>query len=266
VVQSQASPFVGDDGEPQLVPCALLFVDLLGVSAMTEGEEAQRNLVELDRVIRGTYRDFLEPGSPWPAAMFSDTLVLASPLVGGDLGAAEAATGGLIVQAAWLQLNLAMRGYFLRGALSLGLAHLHDGILFGPALVEAYQVEQRRAVHPRIVLGGRAAAAQRGALKFYREPADSPQNLMLAIDQDDDLFIDYLALLVDEPDELAPAFENHARVVTGKLEEYRQDSRRWEKYRWVAEYHNAACARHVPDESDLLIDVQASDRRFRRLA
>ncbi|MDQ3741801.1 MAG: hypothetical protein M3389_12755 [Actinomycetota bacterium] len=262
---SPPNPFVDPDGEPRLAPCALLFVDLLGVSAMAEADEAQRNLTELARVLRGTYRDFLRPDSPWPAAMFSDTLVVASPLGGDDLGAAETATGGLIIQAAWLQLNLAMEGYSLRGGLTVGLAHLHDGLVFGPALVEAYQLEQRRAIHPRIVLGQAAADVQRDALRFYAEPADSPQNLLLAVDQDGNLFIDYLALLVDEPDDLPPGVADHAGVVAAKVDQHRGDSRRWDNYRWVAEYHNAFCARHLPDEPGLVVDVEASDRRFGRL-
>jgi hypothetical protein len=57
----------------------VLFVDLLGVSAMNRGpkQEVRANLIALERAVSAMYRDYLEPDSPWPAALFSDTLVLA---------------------------------------------------------------------------------------------------------------------------------------------------------------------------------------------
>jgi len=64
------------DGSPTLARCAVLFVDVLGVSAMVEGNAAGPRLVAFERALRGTYRNFLSATSWWPAAMFSDTLVV----------------------------------------------------------------------------------------------------------------------------------------------------------------------------------------------
>ena len=255
--------FVDGSGQPQLTLCAVLYVDLLGVSALAEGQAAQQSLVRLERALRSMYRDFLADDSPWPAAMFSDTLVVAAPLVpSAGKGAAEIATGGLTIQAAWLQLNLVLSGFFLRGGLALGQFHIREGLLFGEALVEAYRLESRLAVHPRVVFGSAAAEAQREALKFYSEPRNSPQNALLLVDQDGTVFIDYLELLFDEPDDPRPGLEEHRDAVAAQLTTHRNDSRIWDKYRWVADYHNAVCERRLPSEQYLRVDTSGTDRRF----
>src|SRR5689334_1851014 len=75
-------------------------------------------------------------------------LVLAAPITEGDVDG-EAALGGLIALTAVLQWDLTVRGFFLRGGVTVGKVHLREGLLFGPALVDAYDIETQRAVHPR---------------------------------------------------------------------------------------------------------------------
>jgi hypothetical protein len=245
-----ASAFLTQDGSPQLARCAVLFVDLLGVRAMTGNTEAQAQLVRLERALRGTYRDFLEPNSPWPAAMFSDTLVVAAPVVRGE---EESALGGLVLQASWLQLSLISAGFFVRGALTLGDFHILDGLLYGPALVEAYELETAVAIHPRIVLGETASLSLTRALDYYAEPEWAPQNTTLMRDDDGNVFINYLGILFDEPDDPLHAMSEHRDTIAEQLKRFRSTRRFWEKYRWVAEYHNAVCARYAPNAQQLLI-------------
>lgn len=109
------------------------------------------------------YRDFLTEDSPWPAALFSDTLVLAAPVLRKD--DEEAAIGGLVVQAAWLQLNLIAEGFFARGGLSFGRFHIRDGLVFGPALVEAYDLESKTAIHRGSCLGAMPSARSARTLR-----------------------------------------------------------------------------------------------------
>jgi hypothetical protein len=219
--------------KPRLTRCAVLFLDLLGVRAMNRGapEAVQRRLEDLDRAVTGTFRDILGPDAPHPAAFFSDTLVLASPLdAGGD---EEAAVTELVLDAARLQLDLLTAGFFARGGLSLGLFHVREGLIFGPALVEAYELESRHAVHPRVVLSKEAEAV-------IARPSSQ-----LLCDGDGWTFINYLDPLLEEPDDPVPVLQAHRDQVMGGLKLHRGDKRVWEKYRWVAEYHNAFVERAV---------------------
>jgi hypothetical protein len=252
--------FVDAAGHPRLAPCAVLFIDLLGVRAMNASPQVGQHLRDLDRAVGGMYRNFLAADSPWPAAFFSDTLVLTSPVL--PAGEEESAIGSLIVQAAWLQLNLIQAGFFARGGLSLGDFHIRDGLLFGPALVEAAEIEHAKAVHPRVVLSPSAVASQERDLAFYSDAAQSPQNSLLLRDGDGQVFINYLALLLDEPTDPAPAFEMHRDAVVERLRRHQVDKRIWEKYRWAAEYHNAVCAARLPNRPELLVPHTVATWQF----
>lgn len=233
----------------------MLFLDLLGVRAMNSSPEVDQHLRDLERAISRTYRNFLEPDSPWPAAFFSDTLVLVAPVL--PVGEEESAIGGLVIQAAWLQLNLIEAGFFARGGLSVGLIHLREGLLFGPALADAYEAESSRAIHPRIVLSAGAVKSQEKDLQFYRSPVDSPQNAMLLRDPDGEVFINYLGLVLDDPaEDPRPAFEVHRDAISERLGRHRANKPVWEKYRWTAEYHNWVCARRMPKERKLNVSVE----------
>jgi hypothetical protein len=256
--------FLTRRGKPRLAYCAVLFIDLLGVRAMNKSNKVAAHLVALERAVTGMYRDFLNTRSPWPAAFFSDTLVLAAPVR--EHGGEEAAIGGLVIQAAWLQLNLISAGFFVRGGLSLGRMHLRDGLVFGPALVEAYELESKSAVHPRVVLSPAVDESQRADLGFYASPRDSAQASLLLCDGDGRTFVNYLALLFDEPDDLDEELADHRDVVVAKLDAHRGDKHLWEKYRWVAEYHNAVIERAFGRRSDLRVDGSAMTWRFTSFA
>jgi hypothetical protein len=217
---------IGAHGTPRLVRCAVLFLDLLGVRAMTQGAEkdVQRRLVALDDAIGDTVRQYVGPDTRFPATFFSDTLVVATPAD----DPAEA-VDLLTRDAARLQLALTARGFFVRGGLSLGLFSIGDGLIFGPALVEAYELESRHAIHPRIVLSKEAEAM-------------APRSRRLMRDGDGHVFINYLDRLREQLKSPDADLEAHAEQVTRQLLDHRGDRRIWEKYRWAAEYHNAFLA------------------------
>ncbi|HEY1458124.1 MAG TPA: hypothetical protein VGF15_06365, partial [Solirubrobacteraceae bacterium] len=226
-----------------------------GVSEMAQSACAQQNLVELDRAIGGafrqSYRDYLAPESPWPAAMFSDTLVMASPVEG--VGGEGFAISGLISQACPLQLRLSEHGFFARGSITLGDFYIRDELVFGPALVEAYHLERERAIHPRMILSTKVRDVHVRNLKDNAATEGVPLATLLLCDRDGLAFLNYLEFLLDEPDDPRPRLAAHRDALAGKLATYGDNSRVWEKYRWVAEYHNHFCNKRMPSNNELLI-------------
>lgn len=206
------------------------------------------------------YREYLEPESRWPAAFFSDTLVLAAPVE--EFGTEASAVDGLLLQAALLQASLLGRGFFVRGGLSLGLFHIRDGLIFGPALADAYELESKRADHPRVVLSPDAVRCQQRRGPKQRDWVHTTHDILLR-DDDGLTFVNYLDLVFDDPDEPGLLLEVHRDRIEERLKQHRDDKRVWEKYRWVAEYHNDFVRREVGDDvPELLIAGDAMTWRF----
>lgn len=245
-----ANPFMTHSGRPLLVRCAVLFVDLLGVREMNMSQHAARHLVALHRAVRLLHRDFFGEASPYRSAFFSDTLVLAASVDRHTDDTTE--VSDLMRQALWLQSDLVAEGFFVRGGLSLGSLHVSDQVLFGPALVEAYELESRATVHPRIVLSRAAAETQRG----------TAGGSALMCDHDGQTFIDYLGATFHDPDDGFSVLQGHQDTVVDRLHSTRGNKRRWEKYRWLGEYHNAVVRRRLPKARDLLVAPSAMTWQF----
>ncbi|HET8862910.1 MAG TPA: hypothetical protein VFM94_06655 [Solirubrobacterales bacterium] len=277
------SPFVGEDGSPELVTCAVLYLDMLGVSAMAQGARAAQELRRFDETIRGAFPYRIGAAaaeddgeaSAYPATVFSDSVVAAMPIPTAFEIPAAQAIFQLASDAALVQSELAMRGYFARGAITLDEFHFHDGLLFGPALVEAVALERQVAVDPRTVLSPSAARALQDGTRA-RQVEDPPAGeAPVLVDEDGLVFVDYLrgAFQIDAGTDLVAKLVRHREVVTRQLVLQASDFRRWSKYRWIAEYHNATCWAYEDELSrdpqgtfdELLVDSVHTERTFRRL-
>lgn len=269
--------FVGPGADPRLIECVVLYFDLLGVSAMTQGDGAEQELGKFNRLIRealaypigaAAARAAMEGSSS--VAVFSDSVVQTIP-VATNLPAA-APIFQLILEVAQSQTQLTLNEYFARGAVTLDRFHAYDGLLFGPALVEAAQLEQEVAQVPRIVLSAKVCAtlleaqAEKEGAVFGEVP--------VMVDEDGIAFVDYLGgAFQNDPQIVMPTLlRMHKEVVDAKLAQNRTIFRRWSKYRWVAEYHNAICLTYreqlnrEEDYRSFLVDSIHTSREFRPLA
>jgi hypothetical protein len=135
-------------------------------------------------------------------------------------------------------------------------------MVFGPALVEAYRLENREAVNPRVILSPEACEILRSDMEGVSVPGETTQADLLRVDQDGVVFIDYLRVLLDEVDPIDD-LRRHRSLVEAKLAETRDESRKWGKYRWVAEYHNDFCERLDRDELCIVSpDVSLGSQEF----
>ena len=101
-------------------------------------------------VITPTHQDFdKEVRTKWPISIthFSDCIVMSAPInINGSCD--------LLIRAVnELMYSFFDRGILLRGGISIGkLVHESSGVLFGPGLIEAYQLESNEAKYPRLVV------------------------------------------------------------------------------------------------------------------
>ena len=124
---------------------AVAFIDILGfknlvaqekVSTILKAMEIIRSKVDL---VSGT------KGSPIETSQFSDSLILSAPNDGNGII-------HLVHFAALLTSELFLHGIWCRGAITSGKMRHKGSVAFGPALIDAIEMEGRLAIYPRILI------------------------------------------------------------------------------------------------------------------
>ncbi len=138
-----------ENDQPILVESVVMYADLLGVSEMARSDQALSYLRLIEAAVREVVADW-EGKSEFEFATFSDSLLIARPIVDGDY---EGALGAIIAAAAVLQARMVHHGILLRGGITLGEFSSQKDLVFGGALVRAARdLEGRFAVFPRILV------------------------------------------------------------------------------------------------------------------
>lgn len=131
--------------------CVVAFIDILGfkevLKSESKAEEIHRALYSIKNNVDShygsdSYRKFKGVLDTEMTA-FSDSVVIS--------GSLEQAVAVYFDTLRFLDLIL-NSGFVCRGALSSGSLYHRDGIVFGPALVDAYEDESKRAVYPRVIV------------------------------------------------------------------------------------------------------------------
>jgi hypothetical protein len=160
----------------------------------------------------------------------------------------EIELGSAFWKVAWFQFDLALDGFFMRGAISLGNIYIDDVAVFGDALTEAHTAESQLARDPRIILTATAVAAVKRHLKYYASSQYAPQTSALLQDSDGQWFVNYLDTVLIAENEHGPFYEEfikHKQSVEIRLVQYRNNPPIFSKYAWVAGYHNSFCDLHL---------------------
>ena len=134
---------------------ALAYMDILGYSEMVRDPH---NLDDFFNRVKGFVRESsalarcLTCHSGLRIRIFSDNIVMSIQLNDNDVNASDA-IDDLILISSYIQGYLLSELRLLcRGSIVVGQFYIDDEMVFGPALVEAYELESRIAIYPRIVL------------------------------------------------------------------------------------------------------------------
>lgn len=261
-IKSSRNPYQVDGQSPKVMRSVVVYMDVLGYRDMAKKAERDG---QQDSFLGHLYKA-LHEGQNWlrdeiiPPKLgikdfyafkaFTDNVVIGWP-VRDD---AESELGSAFFKLAFFQLQMAIAGFFVRGAISLGDAYIDDIAVFGSAVTEAYDGESRLARDPRIILTESAVEAVQKHLTYYALPKSSPQNRDLYRDADGQWFLNYLDTIMMAEDEAGPFYEQlteHKQRIETRLREFRSDPKIWTKYFWVGNYHNYFCDQypHYFDES-----------------
>lgn len=135
-------------------------------------------------------------------------------------------------------------GFPLRGAVSVGGLMFTDKFLYGPALVEAVQLE-KTAIFPRVLLSP-------SVLK-YIEPDDAIADLAIQ-DADGKTFLHYLSGL----GEFGVSLQYHRDYVHRGLVQNAGKVHERQKYEWLAQYHNHSVRRAGRADLEITIERENS--------
>lgn len=171
----------------------ILFVDFLGFKAHVN--RTVSDLEFLGKLVRAMDRigkigeDDRKFQKSQRVTQFSDCVVV-SYLVD-----EESAVFWLLNEIAYCVIDLAERGFLIRGALTVGsLLHTKQHIV-GPAMVKAYELESQVAKYPRILIDKqvlKAAAKARNEMHSGKEEANYVKDFMTE-DDDGSFYFDYVS-------------------------------------------------------------------------
>lgn len=156
--------------------------------------------------------------------------------------------------------TLLQRGFLLRGGFTIGELYHRDGIVFGPALLRAYDLE-RQANTPRILLEPALHTVwDQGDRFVQKDGTEIGRSRTWRKAADGSVFYDFL-----QPFPVIPGHIHSKRVlesifspvretIAERLHAFASDEKIKQKYLWLAEYFNEVTREH-PGHEVAEIDV-----------
>jgi hypothetical protein len=241
---------IGLDTPVLLDPRVVAFIDVLGFRELVRRMETEPDLVErVHHALLGirVKEDGIYADEDHKVEMtsFSDCAVFSAP---------EGQESDVLRRLTYLSRDLMSNGILSRGAVVLGKVHHRERILFGPAIVTAYEAELHVAKYPRIFVSDE--------VKARVQAADSPERAYhparaLVRDVDGCWFLDpFIAIVGANPIGLQVTFQRIGLSIQSGLRRALL-ARQLDivaKHRWLAVRFNLTVKRHyegVVDPVDL---------------
>jgi len=183
------------------------FLDILGFRAHisqslnADGSDSPEKIGHLSEALN-RIREILEIDHPTdrPEAeitQFSDSIVISF------LSGVESGVFDSLLSILWVQISLVLRGILCRGGITRGRLIHTPTQLFGPAMVDAYALESRAALYPRVILDESIITAGMEAHARHHLPKHEQESIvsMLRKDGDGMYYINYVTGAQSELDD-----------------------------------------------------------------
>lgn len=144
-----------------------------------------------------------------------------------------------------LIINLALRGIICRGGISYGKLIHNDKMIFGPALVEAYETESKAALYPRIILDKSIIDIGKKHHAIHHGEIDEKLAIKKILNQDtDDMFyVDYFSKAqgeLDDPEYDMPTYiEKLREIIDQGIKDGKKSPDIKVKYNWMKNKFNS---------------------------
>ena len=211
------------------------FIDVLGFkeAILEDAPDVRRIIARMDEAFNWSINQIpLEEGQWFSIKLFSDCICFSCDPTPQNLAKL------LLEVSNWHKVFLAYQR-FLRGAITFGEHFESERIIFSKAMLEAYNLEQKEAKYPRVLVDDSVLAILSDADEKDRRKIEG----FIKPDSDGKNFVDYLHYIVAEelsPHDKRDFFLSHRNAVNVQVRKNAACKSILEKYRWVAQYHNEA--------------------------
>lgn len=283
------------DAQNGLCMCFTALVDILGYSELINDCKGDYNSLN-NTLMR--LKETLVPYQLWlsdynacdgsKVTVFSDSIFINVPLRH-DFST-QSIDGRMeiiftIEKIALYQLDLAIKGHFVRGCATINYSYFDDSIAFGPGLLEVAECEKKKAKCPRICLTNKIM----GKIHDYNNNNNNNKEMvsawkrlsnLICVDENGKYFINYLFRAFGVITIPRPPIKNvpnqpsinylkaHKNQIEINLKKS-YDKKITPKYIWLAEYHNFFCKEHFSDFSDfsdlLINDYDGNNHHFTKM-
>ncbi len=224
------------------------FIDILGFGDLVRNKTAE----EMSEIIRITEESsqtehWQVSSSGRRSVTFSDTIISSCPLVGPMGPQCHGLLFDEIMTVMHLQVKLMDKAdIFVRGALTIGDIHHDEEAVYGPAVIDGYEIESKLCNFPRVVIDPKVLQAfedeksLRTIDHHYEDDSEIVEGL-LRQDTDGLWFVDYLSAILrelDDPEYYLTILKKHKQLILRKAAENKKLNSIALKYNWLASYHN----------------------------
>ncbi len=250
ILMNSPGPYVDAHDKPRLRVSVTGFLDVLGFSQFSTAagtieasqaflEKVSAALSESRAFVRTAFANHpLADPKLWALKFFSDNLVFAFP-ADGETSAQEEVAQFAIQCVQRYQLQMAVAGFFVRGAMTLGPICLTDEIIFGTSLIESYALESKTSIVPRVIL----ARPLQDVLARTARTASPAAAVSICRDIDGWWFVNYLQAAQGPEGINWDLIERHKMSVLESLTKTTGHDV-LPKFGWSCRYHNVFCHWH----------------------
>ena len=245
-------------------PHLVASLDMLGTSSLFKNGKEEK-MEEFIDTMEGFYNEISENMGTYKAKTFSDNVLLSTD----DLSESNVTT--FITSVASLQFNTVCNMHILiRGGISMDQLYIKDpsdgnDFVIGKALVNAYELESKTAIYPRVVVDERLVS------EFENKRWDD--SMFVRQPHTDHSYVDYLKTTISEgfPDRQKLRLHRSALVDHVNQDNGIRDDdgplrgKHWDAIRskdvWALAYHNDFCSRNHADDCKVNFTEKYRDGR-----
>jgi hypothetical protein len=236
--------------------CIVAFIDILGFRDIVKRCETNKELAaRIFLALEKLKKKNTENSAFKRISHFSDCLVISYPIAN-----LPDPVSMLLMEVGGFALEFLQLGIAVRGGITIGPLHHSDGIVFGQALIDAYEMENKKADVPRILVDPEIYSVVPKGVEEHNQhlvcqnPAllalissNAIYNLWLSKDEKGDCFLDFLR----ESRALVGVSKHHnfmsnlRELIISQLhsEEAFSDPIIKKKWEWFATYYNSTLSR-----------------------